>query len=177
MAGVVHPLMKDTDHPYGAIFTLVIENNMVTNMITHKTRFDILETLSQITRKLREADNGITNVVVILVGLLLRPRLDGVIPNTVQIGNCLLGYCVLSHFLCALPSTLPSEFQSRNLLRDHYSSPLRWQSEARPFSAPDLPAGAVLHGEPRWHYYIGHGQWFPGQSCRSSCQVQRMLFS
>ena len=89
MPAVIHSLMEDSDDSGLAAFQNPVEDNMSSRVKATTSRAHFIVGTSCRFRFLGNVFDGLDEVVIICVGLFLRPGFGGVVPDFAEIFRCL----------------------------------------------------------------------------------------
>ncbi len=87
----IHLLVENAIYANGAIFALFVEDNVMPYLKAKEPRFDDVISLFKENRQIIQSLDSAIYLPVIEDRLFYRPGFDGIVPNSVQIGNCFSG--------------------------------------------------------------------------------------
>ena len=160
MTCVIHSFVKDPDYQGPTVCLNGIEKHMSADMVSPETGINLVVWLSNALRSAGHFVHASFQKRIISIRLLFRPSVNGVRPNLIEVFRGLFGDVILCHAYAL--SSAAGNPANRNLPQYHCSFPLRWQSEARPFSAPGLPEGEDRNEPPRWRCCSARSGCWPG---------------
>ena len=83
--------MEDTIYANGTILALFVKDNVMPYLQTKDPGFDDIISLFKENRQIVQTLDSAIYLPIIDDRLFFRPGLGGVVPNAIQVGNCLSG--------------------------------------------------------------------------------------
>ena len=83
--------MEDTIYANGTIVALFVKDNVMSYLKTKEPRFDDIIPLFKEDRQIIQSMDSAIYLPIIDDRLILRPGLGSIVPNAIQIGDCLSG--------------------------------------------------------------------------------------